>query len=277
MASHLDGGPSPGHSWNSLSLQTYVHSESSGAIGHLSRRPQPSLAWKLAIGRGSFSPADTWSPGLIDTASPATQRCWEAPRSTAGGRRGWCKTDRSSQPSPQEEAGEMISVSVNTAKRRGQVWWMQSNLRLTLFQPLWDAWTWTSHFSHGLSFCIWKIATDSFFLQKGRIGEEIGFASQWVVCWGEDCQFWPLHYTDFIIYGGKRGQNQMVWPKLLWGKITKCKSGDSDILIETHVSVTRWASTFNWKCNTLPGTICTQDARMSNHKYIFLISRWLRW
>ena len=100
MALHLDGGPSPGHSWNSLSLQTYVHSESSGAIDHLSRSPQPSLAWKLAIGRGSFSPADTWSPGLIDAASPATQWCWEAPRSTAGGGRGRRKTDRSSQPSP---------------------------------------------------------------------------------------------------------------------------------------------------------------------------------
>ena len=51
--------------------------------------------------------------------------------------------------------------------------------------------------------------------------------------------FGPLHHTDFIIYGGQRGQNQMVWSKLLQGKMTKRKSGDSDILIETHVSVTR--------------------------------------
>lgn len=50
--------------------------------------------------------------------------------------------------------------------------------------------------------------------------------------------FGPLHYTDFIIYGGQRGQNPMVWPKLLQGKMTKRKSGDSDTLIETHVSVT---------------------------------------
>ena len=276
MASHLDGGPSPGHSWNSLSLQTYVHSESSGAIGHLSRRPQPSLAWKLAIGRGSFSPADTWSPGLIDTASPATQQCWEAPRSTAGGRRGRCKTDRISQPSPQEEAGEMISVSMNTAKGRGQVWWMQSNLGLTLFQPLWDAWTWTSHFSHGLSFCIWKITTDSFFLQKGRIGEKIGFPVSEQFVGARTVSLGPLLHRLYYLWREKGAEPDGVAQAPL-GKLTKRKSGDSDILIETHVSVTRWASTFNWKCNTWSGTIVHRMPECLIINISSSIPRWLRW
>lgn len=146
MALHLDGGPSSGYSWNSLSLLTYVHSESSNATGHLSRSPEPSSALKFAVRRGSSSPADTCSPGLTDTASPATHRCWEVPGSTEGGGRGSHKMDGGSgtsslkkprrRDSPECERSEGERASLIVAVKFGFE---------SLFQPVWEAWSWTSH------------------------------------------------------------------------------------------------------------------------------------
>ena len=146
MALHLDGGPSSGYSWNSLALLTYVRSESARATGHLSRSPEPSSALKFAIRRGSSSPADTCSPGLTDTALPATHRWWEVPGSTAGGGRGSRKLGGGSRPSPLKKPRRHDFPECERGEGERASWMVAVKFGFeSLFQPVWDAWSWTSH------------------------------------------------------------------------------------------------------------------------------------
>lgn len=74
MVLHLDSCPSSGHSWNSLSLWHMCTLRTLVQLGHLSGRPEPSSALKLAIAKASSSPKGTWSHRLADQLSPASKQ-----------------------------------------------------------------------------------------------------------------------------------------------------------------------------------------------------------
>lgn len=179
-----------------------MHSESSSATGHLSCRPEPSLALKPAIARASPSPAGTWSLRLSDTAFPTTHRLWEGPQFSSREREGLCIVGGSSQPSRKRNDFPEYEYS-----KGEKVCSMDSNLGLSLSPAPCRM--------HGLETSLFleiqylqPERNNSLLLPPqtimGIIGRKMGFSGPKQSCWGEDCFLGAVGYAPihtFIIYG----------------------------------------------------------------------------